>query len=146
MVIVWWSAVSHSDCDCILAMLLGSSRNGRLEIRGFSVPTTSGTISVIRRNALCNTSGLTATGSLNTCPMREEQRWIFYVHTILLWYTQPPSLGLDPKDPAIFLGLEACWRLFVDLFQLGLDLPTAWLTVQASSNCATLTHTYLYII
>ena len=27
--------------------------------------------------------------------------------TILLWYTGPPSLGLDLKDPAI-LGLEAC--------------------------------------
>ena len=72
----------------------------------FSVPTTSGTVSVIRRDAKRNTSGLTAPGSLNTCPMCEGQRWIFNVPTMLLWYTRPPSLGLDPKDPAI-LGLKA---------------------------------------
>ena len=119
-------------------MLIGSSRNGGLEVTQFSKPTTSGTVSVIRRDAKRNTSGLTAPGSLNTCPMCEGQRWIFNVPTILLWYTGPPSLGLDPKDPAI-LGLEACWRLFVNLTQLGLDLPTTWLTVQTSVNHATLT-------
>ena len=31
--------------------------------------------------------------------------------TILLWYTGPPSLGLDPKDLAI-LGLKACFGQF----------------------------------
>ena len=103
-------------------MPLGSSRNGRLEVTQFSVPTTSGTVSVIRRDAKRNTSGLTAPGSLNTCPMCEGQRRIFNVPTILLWYTGPPSLCLDPKDPEI-LGLQACWRLFVNLAQLGLDLP-----------------------
>ena len=74
-----------SDYDCILVMLIGSSRNGRLEVTPFSVSTTSRTVSVIRRDALCNTSGLTAPGSLNTCPMCKCQRWIF---TILLWHTQ----------------------------------------------------------
>ena len=62
-----------SDYDCILVMLLGSSKNGRLEVDRFTVPTNSGTANV--RNALCNMSGLTAPGSLNTCPMcllREE--------------------------------------------------------------------------
>ena len=81
--------------------MLGSSRNGILEVTPFSAPFTSGTVSVIRRDALCNTSGLTAPGRLNTCPMCEGQRWIFNVSMILLWYTGPPSLGLDPKDPAI---------------------------------------------
>ena len=52
-----------SDYDCILAMLLGSTRNGRLEVTRFSVPTTSGTVSVIRRDALCNTSGLSVPGT-----------------------------------------------------------------------------------
>ena len=51
-----------------LVMLLGSNRNGRLEVTRFSVPTTSGTVSVIQSNALCNTSVLTAPDSLNTCP------------------------------------------------------------------------------
>ena len=119
-------------------MLLGSSNNGRLEVTRFSLPTTSGTVSVIRRDAKRNTLGLTAPGSLNTCPMCEKQRWVFNVPTMLLRYTGPPSLGLDPKDPAI-LGLKACWRLFVYLTQLGLDPQTTRLTVQASSNCPTLT-------
>ena len=114
-------------------MLLGSSKNGRLEVTRCSVPTTSGTVSVIQRDAK-----LTAPGSLTTCQMCEGQRWIFNVPTILLWYTGPPSLGLDPKDPAI-LGLKAFWRILLTLTQLGLNLPTAWLTVQASSNWATLT-------
>ena len=90
-----------SDYDSILAMLLGSSRNGRLEVTPFSVPTTFGTVSVTQKDALCNTSRLTAPGSLSTCPMCEG--WIINVPTILLWYT---SLGLDPKGPAI-LGLKA---------------------------------------
>ena len=90
-----------SDYGCILAMLLGSSRNGRLEMTQLSVPTTSGTVSVIQRDARCNTSRLTAPGSLNTCLMRERHRW-YYCGTSL-----GPSLGLDPKDPANF-GLKAC--------------------------------------
>ena len=68
-------------------MLLDSSRNCRLEVNRFSVTTTSGTVSVNRRNALCNMPGLTAPGSLNTCPMCEEQWLIFNVPTVLLWYT-----------------------------------------------------------
>ena len=52
-----------NDYDCILAMLLGSSRNGRSEVTQFSVPTTSETVSVIRRDAKRNTFGLTAPGS-----------------------------------------------------------------------------------
>ena len=93
-------------------MLFGSSRNGRLEMTQFSVPTTSGTVSVIRRNAKRNTSGLTA--------MWEGQRWILNVPTILLWYTEPPSLGLRPKlkNPAI---LETCflsiWPFWVSICQ-----------------------------
>ena len=75
-------------------------------------------------------------------PMCEGQRWIFIVLMILLWYTGLPSLSFDPKDPAS-LGLEPCWRLIVNLAQLGLNLPTAWLTAQAFSNCAT--HVYIYI-
>ena len=69
---------------------------------------------------------LTAPGS----PMCDGQRWILNVPTILLWYTRTPGLGLDPKDPAI-LGLKA-------LTQPELDTSTTRLTVQASSNCATL--------
>ena len=125
-----------NDYDCILAMLLGSSSNGRLEVTQFSIPATSGTVSVIWRDAKRNTSRLTAPGGLNTCPMCEGQRSIFNEPTMLLWYIGPPCLGLDPKDPAI-LGLQACWRLFVNLTQLRFDLP--WLTFQAFSNCATLT-------
>ena len=82
-------------------MLLGFSKNGRLEVTQFSVPATSETASVIGRDALCNTTRLTAPGSINTCSMCEGQRWIFNVPTILLWYTDPPSLGLDAKDSEI---------------------------------------------
>ena len=88
-------------------MILGPSRNGRLEVTQFSVSTTSGTVSVMQGDVLCNSSGLTAPGSLNTYPMFEKQWWMFNLPTILLWYTGPPSLGLDPKDPAV-LRLEAC--------------------------------------
>ena len=35
-----WQSVT-GDSDCILAMLIGSSRNGRLEVTQFSVSTTS---------------------------------------------------------------------------------------------------------
>ena len=63
-------------------MPLESSRNGRLEVSPFSASSTSGTVSLIRRDALSNTSGLTAPGSLNTCPMYEGQRC-----TMLLWYS-----------------------------------------------------------
>ena len=67
----WLSATSNYDC---IVMLFGSSRNGRIEVTPFSVPTTSGTVSVIRREAKHNTSGLTASGSLNTYPMCEGQK------------------------------------------------------------------------
>ena len=135
---IFYQACTHwlpvtNDYDCILAMLPGSSRNGRLEVTSFLVPTTSETVSVIRRDAERNTSRLIAPGSLNTCPMCEGQRRIFNVHMILLWYTGPPSLDLDPRSPAI-LWLKTCWRFFVTLTQLRLDPSTAWLTVQASSN------------
>ena len=63
-----------NDYDCISAMLLWSSRNGRLEVTQFSVPITSGTVSGIRRNAKYNMSELTAPGSFNTCPMCEGQQ------------------------------------------------------------------------
>ena len=102
-----WLSVT-SDYERILARMLGSSKNGRLEATPFSVPTISETISVIRKDAKRNTSGLTAPGSLNTCPMCEGQRWIFKVPTILLWYRRPPSLGLNPNDLE-FLKLKACW-------------------------------------
>ena len=113
-----------SDYDCILAMLFGLSSSGSLVVTSWSVPATSKTVSVIQRKTKCNASELTAPGSLNTCPMCEGQRWIFKVPIILWWYTWPPSLGLDPRDPKL-LGLKACLRLFVNLTQLGLDLPTA---------------------
>ena len=113
-----------SDYGSILAMLLGSSRNGRLELARLLVPTTSGTVSVIQKDGKRR---LTAPGSFNTCPMYEGQRCIL----------RPPSLGLDPKDSEI-LGLKACRRLFVNLTQLGLDPPTTQLTVQATSNCTAL--------
>ena len=61
-------------------MLPGSSRNGRLEVTRFSVPTTSGTVSATRRDAKGNMSGLTASGSL------ERQRQIFNMPAILLQY------------------------------------------------------------
>ena len=91
-----------SDYDCILAMLLGSSKNGRIEVNQFSALTTSGTVSAIRRNAKRNTPRLTAPGSLNTSPMCEGQRWIFNVPTVLLWYTGPESLGLVFERPSNF--------------------------------------------
>ena len=67
-------------------MLLRSSKNKRLEVTRFSAPTTSGTVSVIRRNALCNTFSLTVPSSRKICPMCKRQ--------MTLWYTRPPSLGL----------------------------------------------------
>ena len=47
-------------------MLLGSSKDGKLEMIWFSIPTTSVTVSTKG----C-TSGLTAPGSFNTYPMRD---------------------------------------------------------------------------
>ena len=72
VIIILWLSV-NSDYDCILVMLPGLSRNGRLEVTPFSVSTTSGTVSVIRRDAKRNTSRLmlTAPGCLNACPMCE---------------------------------------------------------------------------
>ena len=56
--------------------------DGRSEVTRFSVPTTSGTASVIRRDAKINTSRLTAPEGFSTCPMCEGQRWIFIVTLI----------------------------------------------------------------
>ena len=84
--------------------MLEPNKNGRLELTWFSVPTTSGTVIVIWRDAKSNTSGMTALGCLDICPMCKEQKWDFF---LLLWYMGPPSLGLDLKDSAL-LGLEAC--------------------------------------
>ena len=58
-------------------MLVGTSSNDRLEVAQLPMPTTSGTFSVIWRDAKSKTSGLTAQGILNTCPMSYGQRWIF---------------------------------------------------------------------
>ena len=66
--------IDATDYDCILAMALGSSWNGRLEVTQFSVPATSGAVSVIWRDALRNTSRLAAPGSLNTHPMCKESK------------------------------------------------------------------------
>ena len=74
-------------------MIFGSSRNGRLEVTQFSVPTISGTVSVIRRDALCKTSGLTSSG-----PMCKGHGWIF--GDIIVG---PSSIGLYTKDPASFM-------------------------------------------
>ena len=122
-----------SDYDCILAMPLRPCKSGRM-VTQFSVPTNSVTVSVIQRDALRNTSWLTATGSLNTWTMCEGQSLIFNVPTIWLWYAGPLSLGLDPKDSAI-LRLQSLLKDFLILARLRLELPTAWLTAQASSNC-----------
>ena len=75
-------------------MLLGSSRNGRLEVTQFSVPTTSGTASVIWRNALCNTSGLTAPGSLNTCPNVRRTEVDLYNIIVAHTTSQSEKLGI----------------------------------------------------
>ena len=125
--------------ETVYMMPPGSGKNDRLKVIWFSVLNTSGTVRVIRRNVLSNTSGATAPDSLNTCPKCERQRWIFTKPTIFIWYTGLPKLGLDPKDIAI-LGSKACCRHFVNLTQLGPDLPTAWLTVEPSCNCSTLTY------
>ena len=66
--------IDATDYDCIFAMALGSSWNGRLEVTQFSVPATSGAVSVIWRDALRNTSRLAAPGSLNTHPMCKESK------------------------------------------------------------------------
>ena len=123
--------------DCILATLLGSTRNGRLEVTSFAVSTTFGTVGATGRDASCKIYELTAPGSIKTCPMCEGQRWIFNVPMILLWYTRAPGLVFDSREPAI-LELKVCRKLFFNLAQLGLDPSTARLTVHASSNCATL--------
>ena len=123
-----WLSV-NSGCDFILVMVLELSTNGRLEVTWFSVPTTSGTVSVIQRDAKRNKLELTAPGSLNTCLMCKGQRWIFNVLTKLLWYTEPPSLGFDLKDSAI-LELKLVENIFVSSIRQPHDwqtkpLPTA---------------------
>ena len=90
------------SCQSVMTMTASwRYKNGRVEVTPFSVPITSRTVSVICRDALCNTSKLTAPGTLNTFSMCEKQRWIFNGPTIPLWYAGLPSLGLDPKDPAV---------------------------------------------
>ena len=54
--------------DCILAMLLELSRNGRPELTQI-LSTHNFWNSVIQRDALHNTFGPTAPGNLGTCPM-----------------------------------------------------------------------------
>ena len=88
--------------DSIFVMLLGTRRNGRLKVTLFSVPTTSVTVSVIMRDALYNKSDLTAPDSLNIYQMCEGARRVFKVPTNIIVVHGPPSLGLDPKDPAIW--------------------------------------------
>ena len=65
-----WLSV-NSDYGCILVMLLGLSRNGRLEVTRFSIPTTSKTVSVIQRNEMRNSYELRAPGRFSACQMCE---------------------------------------------------------------------------
>ena len=109
-----------SDYDCILAMLPGSKKNGRLEVTPFSVSTTSGTVSVIRRNALCNTPGLTAPDSLNTCPMCNGQRWIFNMSTVLSMVHGASKFRSWSERPSNF-RVKSLLKVLVNLTQLGLD-------------------------
>ena len=60
---------------------------------GFSVTIIFETVSVLRRDALCNMFGLAAPGRLNTFPMRDGQRPIFNVPKILLLCT--PLCGVS---------------------------------------------------
>ena len=137
-----------SDYDCILAMQLRLSRNDRLEVTPFSVPTTSGTVSVIWRDAKkCNTSGLTAQGSLNTCPMCEWRAEVDLSHVYDDIVVHESSKFRSRFERLSNLRLEACWRLFNSLAHPVLALPTAWSTAWASSNCVTFTPWYfIYIV
>ena len=49
----------------------------------------------------------------NTCPMCQEQMWIFNVTKIFLWYTGPSKFRYLSEK----LRLKACWKLFVSLAQ-----------------------------
>ena len=123
LLIRYSEVISYIMQQYVLQNSLGFRKNGRLE--GGPIVSTYHS---------CNTCGLTSPGSLNTCPICEGQRWMYDVLTILLGFTGPPCLDLNLKDPAI-KGLKAFCRLFFNLAQPRLDLPTACLTF----NCATLT-------
>ena len=98
-------------------MLRGLSKNGRLEVTQFSVPTTSGTVSVIRRDAKLNMFGLTAPDCLKTCPMCEGQRWTFKaVATRAEIYSRSDEAKLDDVS---CLG-------YVDVGQLSGALLRSW--------------------
>ena len=101
---------------------------------GFSRPCGN---ALIRSDVLCNTSGLTAPGSLNTCPMCEEQRWIFNICTIVRG-----TMGLQFRSrlkKLSNLGLKARWSLFVNLAQQRPEPPAKWLAAQALPKCTTQT-------
>ena len=108
-----------SDYDWILALLFESSRIGRLEGTLFFLSTVSGTVSVTWRNAMCNTSGLTAPGSRNTWQMCKRQRWILkcpqqYCGTWAFNFrakpfpTSPSDVGVNYKVPRLFFARCIC--------------------------------------
>ena len=93
-----------NDYDCILAMLLGSIRNGRLMVTQFSVPTTSWNSqcylegckvehakadSTWQPNVFCNTS---YNDFLILSPFVQEELPIpllYVMHVILVWKLKP---------------------------------------------------------
>ena len=95
-----------SDYDCVSTMLPRSSRNGQTEVTLFSVPVTPGSYSVIQRNKLRNTSGLTALGTLSASPICKEQMWIFNVPCHAMIYC-----GLNLKNQPK-LVLKVCGRVY----------------------------------
>ena len=107
--------------ETVYMMPHGSGKNDRLRVTRFLVLTTSGTVCVIRKNALSNEPGLTTPDSLNNCPKCKKQSWSFNVPTTFIWYTGLPKSGMNPKGRAI-LRSKACCRHFVNLTQLGLEL------------------------
>ena len=91
--IIRWSL--KSDYDCILAMLLRKSRNGKLEVTRFSAPTTSKTVSLIRRNASAARPGWQHQAVL-TITQYVKGRGGFWPHPRYYCCTRG-SLKLNPK-------------------------------------------------
>ena len=105
----------------------------------------SATVSVIPEGCIVQHVWAEGTRQTNICPMCKGLRTTINVPTILLWYTRHTSIGIDSKDPAAW-GVEACWRLLINLVQLVLNLAAVWLTTQASSNCTTIDYQWSMII
>lgn len=104
------SEIINSFQQDILGHLEIWSANNKIQVTKLSGSIISGTVRVTQRYALRNTSRLTESESLYTCPMCDEQRWTF-----VIWCTQRLQVQVVYVCKTQQFGVEILLNFFFNL-------------------------------